>query len=259
VVTADHGISSESGVPTRRLTDMSNIDELAPVPLFVKTPRQRRGRTLPWYVRTTDVAPTIADLLDARLPYRADGRSVFSRAVRARRGAMVLERDLRGRLRISARALERRRSALLRARLRRFGHGDWKSLYTGIGPSRELIGRAAAELPRAPGRTGLQARIASAPAIRAVRRGSLVRPTQIAGAIVGGDGRETRPVAVSVNGTIAATGVSFHLRLPRAQPAAAGESFAVMVPEQSIRLGRNHVAVFEIVDDGAALRPLGET
>jgi hypothetical protein len=258
VVTADHGISSKSGVASRRSTDMRNIDELAPVPLFVKAPRQRRGRTLPWYVRTTDVAPTIADVVNAPLGYRADGRSAFSREVRERRGAMVIERDFSGRLRISARELERRRAALLRTRLRRFGHGDWDSLYTGIGPSRELIGRAVAALPRSSTTDGLQARIAGASAIRAVKRNSLVRPTQIAGAIAGGDHPETRPIAVAVNGTIEATGVSFHLHLPKAQRARTGESFAVMVPERSIRPGRNHVEVFEIVG-GSSLRLLGST
>jgi hypothetical protein len=258
VVTADHGISSESGVASRRSTDMRNIDELAPVPLFVKAPRQQRGKVLRSYVRTTDVAPTIADLVNARLPYRADGRSAFSRAVRSRRGAMVIRRDFRGRLRISARELERRRSVLLRARLRRFGSGDWDSLYTGIGPSRELIGRPVAELPRAAAPKGLQARIANKAAIRAVRRDSLVRPTQIAGTIRSDGTRETRPIAVAVNGTIEATAVSFHLRVPQAQSDRAGESFAVMVPERSIRPGRNRVEVFEIVG-GSRLRPLDST
>ena len=259
VVTADHGISSESGVATRRSTDMRNIDELAPVPLFVKAPRQRRGRTLPWYVRTTDVAPTIADLVNARLPYRADGRSAFSAAVRARRGGMVIRRDFRGRLRISARELERRRGALLRTRLRRFGHGDWDSLYTGIGPSRELIGRQVAELPRAAeGNGALRAEIADAAALRAVERDSLVRPTQIAGTIAGGGANDTRPIAVAVNGTIEATGFTFHLRLPKAQRPRTGESFAVMVPERSIRPGRNRVEIFEIVG-GNLLRLLGSS
>jgi hypothetical protein len=32
-----------------------------------------------------------------------------------------------------------------------------------------------------------------------------------------------------------------------------------MVPERSIHPGRNHVEVFEIVDGGTALRPLGAT
>ncbi len=257
VVTADHGISSEHGVPTRRDTDMRNIDELAPVPLFVKAPRQKRGETIRSYVRTTDVAPTIADLVNARLPYRADGRSAFSREVRSRRGAMIIKRDFSRRLHISGPELQRRRGALLRARLRHFGHGSWDRLYTGIGPSRELIGRPVAELTRVAS-SGLQASIVREVDLRSVRRDSLVRPTQIAGAIVGGDADATRNLAIAVNGTVEATGVSFHLRLPRAQRSRAGEVFAVMVPERSIRVGRNHVEIFEIVG-GKRLRPLGRT
>lgn len=257
VVTADHGISSESGVPTRRDTNMANIDELAPVPLFVKAPRQKRGKVVRSYVRTTDVAPTIADLVNARLPYPTDGRSAFSRAVRARRGAMIIKRDFSRRLHISAGALERRRAALLRARLRHFGHGDWDSLYTGIGPSRALIGRPVAELPRVAA-SRVQASLVRAVDLRSVRRDSLVRPTQIAGAIVGGTGDETRDLAIAVNGTVEATGVSFHLNLPKAQRARTGERFAVMVPERAIQTGRNRVEVFEIVG-GDRLRPLGGT
>ena len=257
VVTADHGISSESGVPSRRDTDMRNIDELAPVPLFVKAPRQKRGKVVRSYVRTTDVAPTIADLVNTRLPYPADGRSAFSRTVRARGGAMVIKRDFSRRLYISGPELKRRRAALLRARLRHFGHGDWDSLYTGIGPSRALIGRPVAELARAKG-DGPRATIVGAAWMRAVKRDSLVRPTQIAGSLAGGGSRAARPLAIAVNGTIEATGRSFHLHVPRSARGRHGESFAVMVPERSLQIGRNHVEVFEIVG-GRALRPLGET
>jgi hypothetical protein len=257
VVTADHGISSDSGVPSRRNTDRGNIDELAPVPLFVKAPRQKRGKAIRSYARTTDVAPTIADLVNARLPYRADGRSAFSRTVRARRGAMVIKRDFSGRLHISARELERRRGALLRARLRRFGSGDWDSLYTGIGPSRELIGRPVAELPRASAGP-VRARIVGAGRMRALKRGSRIWPTQVAGSLTGPAGDQTRDIAIAVNGTIEATGRSFHLHLPKAQRARVGESFAVMVPERSLHPGRNRVEVFEIVG-GRSLRLLSGT
>lgn len=254
VVTADHGISSESGVPSRRDTNMGNIDELAPVPLFVKAPRQKSGKVVRSYVRTTDVAPTIADLVNARLPYPTDGRSAFSRTVRARRGAMIIKRDFSRRLHISAAELERRRAALLRARLRHFGSGNWDRLYTGIGPSRALIGRPTDSRPRVAA-GGLQASIAEAVALRTVRSDSLVRPTQVAGAIIGGPPGATRNIAVGVNGTIEATGRSFHLRLPKSERRRTGESFAVMVPERSILPGRNRVEVFEIV--GGKLRLLG--
>ena len=42
-----------------------------------------RGRVSDALAQTLDVTPTIADVLNVPLGYRADGRSAFSRAVRA--------------------------------------------------------------------------------------------------------------------------------------------------------------------------------
>ena len=85
VLTADHGISFEVGVKDRRIVNRANIDEVAPVPLFVKAPGQRVGRTDSAYAATIDIVPTMADVLNVRMPYRADGRSAFSSFVRGRR------------------------------------------------------------------------------------------------------------------------------------------------------------------------------
>ena len=85
VVTADHGFAWITDVPDRRRIRPATVAEIAPVPFFVKAPRQRRGVVNDSYVATLDVTPTIADLLNRRLPYRADGRSAFSRTVRKRR------------------------------------------------------------------------------------------------------------------------------------------------------------------------------
>jgi hypothetical protein len=255
VVTADHGISSEHGVDSRRDTTLANIDELAPVPLFVKAPGQRRGRTVRSYVRTTDVTPTIADVLDMRIGWRVDGRSAFSRAVRERRSVMVIERDFSRRLRVSAAAMERRRAALLRRRLRRFGSGDWDRLYTGIGPNRSLIGKPAGA--RVVAAKGPRGRVAARGAFRSVGR-SLVVPTQVAGTVASGSGGETRPIAVAVNGTVEAVGETFHLRLDDLQSTRHGESFSVMVPESSMRRGRNVVEVFEVLP-GRRLRLLARS
>lgn len=257
VVTADHGISSESGVDTRRATNLANIDELAPVPLFVKAPGQRRGRAPRSYVRTTDVVPTIADLLGWRLPYRPDGRSAFSRSVRKRRSVMVIERDFSGRLRVRAAEMERRRAALLRVRLRRFGSGSWDRLYTGIGAHRALLGKPVSALASAA--PGPRAAIAGQQAFRRVARGGRVLPTQIAGSIDSGPGDATRGVAVAVNGTVVALGRTFHLHPDALQSTRHGESFSVMVPESSIRPGRNRIDVFEVMGRGRSLRPLGSS
>jgi Sulfatase len=256
VVTADHGISSEWGVDSRRDTTMANIDELAPVPLFVKAPGQRRGRTVRSYVRTTDVTPTIADMLGMRIGWHVDGRSAFSRAVRRRRGAMVLKRDFSRRLRISAADLSRRRAGLLRLRLQRFGSGSWDRLYTGIGPHAGLIGdRVGASSTAA---DGPPARIAGRSAFRSVGR-SLVVPTQISGEIDSGPGRQTRDIAVAVNGTIEAVGRTFHLRPDALQSTHEGESFSVMVPERSMRRGRNSVEILAIESGGRRLVRLGHS
>ena len=73
VVTADHGIGFDVGVADRRSISRDNIAEVAPVPLFVKAPGQRQGRTDRAYVSTLDVVPTIADVLRLGPPL-ADGR-----------------------------------------------------------------------------------------------------------------------------------------------------------------------------------------
>ncbi len=62
VVVADHGVAFEAK-GNRRLVNDANLPEVASVPLFVKAPRQRRGRTSDEPARITDVFPTIGDWL----------------------------------------------------------------------------------------------------------------------------------------------------------------------------------------------------
>ena len=249
VITADHGLSSKVGVDTRRLASLDNVDEVAPVPLFIKAPGQSRGRRVDSYVRTTDVVPTIADILGLRIPYRADGRSAFSGAVRRRRSLVMIKRDFSGNIEVPARVIERRRRALLRERLERFGSGDWASLYTGVGPHRELLGRPVDQQARV-GRGTVRATIAGAGEMRAVRRASAVAPTQVAGPVTGGATGARRDIAVAVNGRIEAVTRTFYLR------GSERESFAVNVPEASLEPGRNRVEVFEVLE-GDRLRLIG--
>ena len=247
VVTADHGMAFEVGVKDRRTATRANIDEIAPVPLFIKAPGQRRGRTDRSYVRTIDIVPTMADVLNIRMPYRADGRSAFSRAIRRRRFVRMIERGFTGTLTISAGAMERRRRALVRRKLRLYGSGDFRSLYTGIGPNRHLIGQRVAAL-RPAGVGAVRATIVGAADMRSVTPGSIVLPTHVAGAVKGGARGAKRDVAVAVNGTIEAVGRTFYLS------GSGQEGYAMMVPERSMRPGVNLVEVFEVSDRGRSLR-----
>jgi hypothetical protein len=241
VVTADHGFAWKVGVPTRRRVDLSNVDELGPVPLIVKRPGRRAPRVSKVLARTLDVAPTIADVLNVPLGYSADGRSAFSKAVRARRTVSLVKRDFSGVVRVPEKTWLARRAAVVRRRLRQLGSGGWPSLFTAFGPHRELIGQRVGDARAA---TGVQATLSLAHSFADVRRGSGMVPCQIAGRIRGSGPRRERTVAVAVNGRIEAVGRSFHLRGQRV------ESYSVMVPEGSLREGRNEIEVLEVPDRG---------
>lgn len=244
VVTSDHGFAWQVGVETRRSVTPSNVEELAPVPLIVKRPAQTRAATSGAYARTLDVAPTIADALDVPLGYRADGRSAFSAAVRARRDVSLVTRDFSSTVRISGKRWRARRAAVVRRRLRQLGSGDWASLFTGIGPNRDLIGRSV-DADAAAG--SARATLSLSRFFRSVRRKSGMVPTQVAGRIHASDGERERDIAVAVNGRIEAVGRSFHLR------GEAVESYAVMVPETSLHEGRNRIEVLEVKGDSLKL------
>ena len=148
--------------------------------------------------------------------------------------------------------LERRRRAALRRKLTLFGSGGGREperLFR-IGPHPELVGRPIAGLALLRGRPA--ARIDQAAELRGVDPESGFVPAEITGGLRGGQPGGGRPLAIAVNGRIAAVGRTFSLAGSRA------ESFAVIVPEWTLRPGENDVRAFEIVprDGGQALRPL---
>jgi hypothetical protein len=244
VVTADHGISWEAGVDTRRSVNSSNVQELAPVPFFVKRPGRRRGAINDSYVRTLDVPSTIADVLGRPLGYRDDGRSGFSPAAKRQRRVTLPVRDFSSTVSISGsrwRALRRR---VVQRRLRDFGSGELASLFTGIGPNQALVGRHLGDLTTAAARPALAQR----ELFTNVRRASRVVPTQIAGDLSGASPGARRELAVALNGRVEAVGRSFYLT---GDPT---EHFAFNVPQSALREGRNRVELFEVVS-GQRLRP----
>ena len=246
VVTADHGVSFKVGQFDRRQMNRWNIDEISPVPLFVKKPGQKRPRVDDAIVETTDILPTIADVLNVRLPAKIDGRSAFSREVAARREVKMLRRDLSGWVRVGEQQFEREKAEELAKKLRLFGTGaEGPDRVYRIGPNQQLLGRPAS----AAGRSQAGASIASAGEYRNVDLKSPTLPNWITGRVNGGGG-PPRDIAIAVNGVI--RGVGRTLRLATG----GGEIFGVMVPASSFRQGRNRVEVFE-VDGGGALRRMG--
>ena len=231
VVTADHGVSFRVGQSDRRAVTPENVEDIAPIPLFVKAPEQDRGRIATGPVQTIDILPTIADELGVRLPWRVDGRPA-GQVPANRPAADMLTRDWEP-LRVDAAALERRRRAALDRKLQLFGDG----LYSTHAP----VGRPVSAFGAAAGAT---ATIDVASELDDVDlRGPL--PVMITGTIAGaGPGRHD--LALAVNGRIATTAQSF--------PWEGEERFSAFVPSDALRAGRNTVDVLLVPRSGPPVR-----
>ena len=235
VVLADHGVSFKQGQFDRRDVNRGNIDEITPVPFFVKRPGQKAGRVSRSIVRTIDALPTIADVLGAKLPEKVDGTSAFSAAAKRRREVSMLKRSLKGSITLSLAEFERERDEELAKKVRLFGTGadDPDRIYR-IGPNRDLIG---ATIRSPAGRSAARASIADARELSRVDTKSFLMPNWITGRVSGG---ERLDIAIAVNGKVAAVGNTFKLAT------GGGELFGVMVPPSSLKDGRNEVKVYQV-------------
>jgi hypothetical protein len=247
VVAADHGVAFERGRRDRRRLRRANAAEIAPIPLFVKAPGQRRGRVDDAYVETIDILPTIFDVLDLDPKVAMDGRSAFSREVQARRTLEILERGSFEPIRIPAEQFRRERQRLIERNQRLFGSGrDGPDRLFRIGPHQELLGRPASVPPAGPNDIELP----YADEYRDVDPATGLVPAHVVGRVTDG-GAPGRDIAVAVNGRIAAVGNTFTLATGEE-----GQLLSVMVPESSLKPGRNRIDVYE-VSSGGTLRWLG--
>jgi hypothetical protein len=235
VVVADHGSSFRAGEGRRPVSE-HNFADIASVPLFVKYPNQRRGRVDPRAARTTDLVPTIADVLHVRLPWTADGESLLGPAdgrrdvVVSRRGGAVS--------RLTLDAMIRDRRTTVRAKTAAFGEGR-DSLY-GIGTNTQLLGvRVGAVSLRS---RSVEVRLDGADELVAVRPASGYLPVRISGRVVAGRVAQDDELAIGVNGRVVA--------LTRCFPAGRTQRFRAMVPEAALLEGRNSVDVFLVRGSG---------
>ena len=247
VVTADHGYSFQVGVQSRRLLSDGNVEEIAPVPLFVKAPGQMEARVDDDLASNLDLVATVADLLGTRVFYKQDGRSAFSQEVQRRTGIAVRTRNFAHVVRIGLPALRERRARNRRRWARLFGtgaeslllYGDpWTRAYR-IGPHRELLDRRVSQL-RVGDRAPASADLVHASEYAHVSRHRRLQPTRVIGELHGIPIGRHPDLALAVNGRIQATGRSFDLTRKRL------EFFSLIYPEAALRPGRNRLELFEV-------------
>jgi len=90
VVTADHGVSFRP-CDWRRLITSTNLQDLLPIPLFIKAPDQSAPKIDARLAQPTDILPTIAELLGASVPWITHGASLHSRQTANRQRFAVFE------------------------------------------------------------------------------------------------------------------------------------------------------------------------
>jgi hypothetical protein len=218
-VVADHGMSFRLG-HDRRLVRAGNVQDIAPVPFFLKAPGQKRGRISDRRLQTVDVLPTIADTLGVKIPWKVDGRSALAPPKPRRRE--IIAKKFKHTYLVDTPGYDSAKRAALARKIRLFG-GD---IYA-FGPRPDLIGRSAP----GGGHTVV------------VDPGSGFVPAHVAGTIPDGTRGGGRTVAVAVNGRVVATGVTFTLE------GADEEQYSVIAPERAFKAGRNRIQLLLVEGD----------
>ncbi|MGH3019581.1 MAG: sulfatase-like hydrolase/transferase, partial [Gaiellaceae bacterium] len=244
VLTADHGVSFRPG-ESQRGASQETLQDIAFVPLFVKEPGQTRGAVVDYHVQTTDVLPTIADVLGIRIPWRVDGRTALRDprwdTVRVRTNPRE-DPDREATAPFAALLEQQERSVERKVAL--FGAGSWEHLYA-QGPHRELLGRPVTALPVS-GQSADRAAIdheGTRRLLAAMEPDLPFVPSLLQGHVEGDGVRAGRTLAVAVNGTVAALATVY-----------SDERFSALAPESAFRTGANTVEFFWVDGEAGAER-----
>ena len=141
VLTSDHGTAFLPGDSRRKVTS-TNYPGIISVPLIIKEPFQRVGKSSDRNVETIDILPTILEILDIEVPWQLDGVSALGGQAERAQKTTFADRGQKFTFDAGLAA----RDELLQRQIDLFGSGDWTGLFE-RGPYRHLAGKKLADLP----------------------------------------------------------------------------------------------------------------
>lgn len=233
VVMADHGIAFKKGMSGRLPTD-KNLAEIMSVPLFIKLPNQKTGDVIDLNVQTTDVLPTILDVLKLTPPVAVQGRSVIATQFSELPTKLftdgtrdfVVDASFDGKYQVLA------------EQIGKFGTGaDPLKIYR-VGPHSELLGKSVSEVT-IQRRSGFQIHPINYSNVAEYREKSLVPvylQSQITPAVTGDEPIE---FAIAVNEKIWGTTRTYRVSYLR-------DYWSVMLPEAAFSTGENQIRIFQV-------------
>lgn len=187
IVAADHGTSTIPPDVTRIATD-NNKEEVYRVPIFVKAAGQGRGEVVDDVAITTDILPTLIDLLDIETDWTLDGHSLLDGSQRT--VEPLVSTDVSALL------------GVVRRHATDFPHGwDWAAL-AAVGEHGALVGRTLADLDVGPP-SPLRWAPANEAAFDAVPNAKGEAPQLVTGTVTAPGGVEPPAIVIAVNGTVA--------------------------------------------------------
>ncbi len=233
VVTADHGVSfwPNSSRRARGTIKQGTLKDVFGIPLIMKPPNQQIGQISDDPVLTIDIVPTIGQILGVKIPWKTDGQAIITTVSKSRHQSNVNHPyfDNMG----------------LKRKLRIFGSGTTRpdGLYR-IGVHQALIGRLITDL-KIEASGGLSFSIDQLESLSSVDFNNSYIPAYITGDIsTDKEFYEKTPLAIAVNGTIAAVTTSYATE--------DGIQYSVIIPENFLREGNNVVNLFSISEIGGS-------
>jgi hypothetical protein len=241
MVMSDHGFGLRPNEYLRMIGE-SNSGDIMSIPLFIKIPHQSSGAISDRIVLTTDVLPTVADVLGIDLPWVVDGRSAFDRSLPEPEEVIFLNpadaQGGSGLLTMRVKSFLQARDETLRHQLSLFGSLTGTDDLFRIGPFNSLVGRSISDLEVVEG--NMESEIDQALNFMNIDPSSDFSNSQITGRLfLRGNSGDILNLAVSINGTIHAVTETFAVEKGRAE-------WSTMVSDGAFRKGTNEVAVFVV-------------
>jgi hypothetical protein len=236
VIVADHGIAIRPGVAHQRTITPTTVGEIAAIPLFIKAPGLEPGTIDDRRALTIDILPTIADAIDARIPWEVEGVSLIGPEPGRAQTTTI---GPKGEVTYGVDGLEKLEVA------RRiedwFPEGDPWALQPSGSP--DLLGEVIEVTTLEMAAVTVQLRMPELYA--AVDTAGDVIPVRVAGR-VGGDADGSEVVAVLVNGVVGSITRSY-LRDDEVW-------FLAMVPPHLLVDGKNVIELIQVMPDGELRR-----
>jgi hypothetical protein len=234
VIVADHGISFTTGGPPRMLL-RENAEEIMFVPLFIKAPHQKIGRTLDWNVETIDILPTVAELMNFKIPWKVDGVSVATQNPPPERQRLICGPFCQKRFTFDSKLFAD--GMPLARKVNWFGTAKEDRLYQ-FGPCSELIGKPVPASTQTA--EDITVKLRNKDLFTTINPQLDVIPTFVAGILNSSSALPAKiSMGISMNGIFAATTYSL-------AQSSNTHVFDAVLPESALRAGKNNLEIYEI-------------